>query len=256
MRTYNAIDKVSAEIIKDNICEAIFLKGSIARGDDDEYSDVDMYIVVDNKRIEEFIDSRIKYLSAYKPIVYYSYADFVGPQIIAIFEDGLHFDLYVITKETIPTTDEIKIIYDPNEVMKSYVPQVKYIEKEACVEMFHGILYNFIEADGAYKRRNYPWASRILDHSIANCSILLRYIYDVKYAYLGLKKINEVLPKEQYLWLEEASNNLNKDGYKIANGKIITILEHIVEHIEDDIKEKLNIEFLEWVKKNLNGRLF
>ena len=35
MRTYDAIEKISTTIMKDNICEAIFLKESIARGDDD-----------------------------------------------------------------------------------------------------------------------------------------------------------------------------------------------------------------------------
>ena len=37
---------------------------------------------------------------------------------------------------------------------------------------------------------------------------------------------------------------------------IITILEHIVEIIDKDIKNQLNVKFLEWTKKNLNNRLF
>lgn len=256
MRTYDAIEQISKKIINEDICDAILLKGSIGRGDDDEYSDVDMYVIVSEEKMEQFLNNRIEYLLAYKSIVYYSYANFVGPQIIVIFEDGLHFDLYAVTKESLPTTDEAKIVYDPKGLMNDYVPQIKYMEKSTCVEMFNDILYNFIEADGAYKRGNYPWTSRILNHSIAECSILLRYIYDNKHAYLGLKKINEVLPVEKYLWLEEASENLNKKGYKIANEKIITILEHVIENIDEDISHKFNISFLEWIKENLNRIIF
>lgn len=256
MRTYDAIEIVSKSIIESNLCEAIFVKGSIGRGDDDEYSDVDMYAVVKEENMDEFLSNRIIYLSAYKPILYSSYANFVGPQIIVIFEDGLHFDLYTVSKEHIPQNDEVKVIYDPKKLLKDYVPEVKSLDKETCINLFNGILYNFIEADGAYKRKNYPWTSRILNHSIADASILLRYIYNDKHPYLGLKKINEVLPRKQYLWLEEAMENLNINGFKIANDKIIIMLNYIVENIEEDIKENLNIKFFQWIKKNLNYTLF
>lgn len=256
MRTYDAIEKVSSAIIKDNICEAVFLKGSIARGDDDEYSDVDMYVIVSEEKMEEFLSKRLDYLTSYKPVIYYSYVNFVGPQIVVIFDDGLHFDLYAVTKGKISTLDKAKIIYDPHGLMNNYVPEIMYLKKDDYVEMFNDVLYSFIEADAAYKRKNYPWASRILDQSIAWCAILLRYIYEPEHAYLGLKKINEVLPAELYRLIEAASKNLNEDGYGIANKNIITILEHIEENIDKDIRSGFNLNFLEWIKKNLNVILF
>lgn len=59
MRTYEAIEKVSNAIIADGLCEAILVKGSIGRGDDDEYSDVDMYVVVKNEILKSFLEKRI-----------------------------------------------------------------------------------------------------------------------------------------------------------------------------------------------------
>lgn len=38
----------------------------------------------------------------------------VAPQIVAVFEDGLHFDLYTVTKKTFVCTGEIMILYDAN----------------------------------------------------------------------------------------------------------------------------------------------
>lgn len=44
------LDEAAARIVDaavaDGLCEAVVLKGSIARGDADEFSDIDLYLVV------------------------------------------------------------------------------------------------------------------------------------------------------------------------------------------------------------------
>lgn len=44
------LDEATARIVDaavaDGLCEAVVLKGSIARGDADEFSDIDLYLVV------------------------------------------------------------------------------------------------------------------------------------------------------------------------------------------------------------------
>ncbi|WP_198400988.1 hypothetical protein [Clostridium perfringens] len=45
-------------------------------------------------------------------------------------------------------------------------------------------------------------------------------------------------------------------GYEIANKRIIAILEYFIENVEEDIKEKLNIDFLKWTKRSLKTILF
>ena len=69
MRTYDAIRAIGNRVIGDNLCDAILLKGSIGRGDDDEYSDVDMYLVVAPENMDAVLQKRCEYLSAYKEIV-------------------------------------------------------------------------------------------------------------------------------------------------------------------------------------------
>ncbi|SHO48451.1 nucleotidyltransferase domain-containing protein [Anaerocolumna xylanovorans] len=256
MRTYDAIEKVSQVIIKDGICEAILVKGSIGRGDDDEFSDVDMYIVVTNENRESFLERRLEYLGNYLPLIYAEQVNFVAEQIVAIYNNGLHFDLYTVTADTMPHTDKAKIIYDPSGKFADYAAELKTVTKEELADCFNDSLYNFVEADGAYRRMNYPWASRIMDNSIAESAKLLRYLYDKDYAYLGLKKINEVIPEEQFIWLTEASANLNKEGFSKANGYIIKILEFVIGNMEDDVKCLFNLKFFEWMKVNLNTTLF
>jgi predicted nucleotidyltransferase len=256
MRTYEAIEKVSNAIIEDGICEAILIKGSIGRGDDDEYSDVDMYVVVKESDMERFLEKRLSYLNKYMEVIYSEKVNFVAEQIVAIYDNGLHFDLYTVTENTLPHKDKIKVVYDPNHKFDNYVGEVNRITADELAALFSDTLYYFVEADGAYERKNYPWAARILSSSIAGSAVLLRYLYDKDYAYLGLKKINEVIPEEQYMWLEEASNNLNKSGFQTATNYIIRILEYVSENIEDNIRSEFNYRFFNWVKNNLNTKLF
>lgn len=70
MKTYATIDKIGQAIIVDGLCEAIVLKGSIGRGDDDEYSDVDMYAIVTEENYQAFMERRETYLKSYRDIVF------------------------------------------------------------------------------------------------------------------------------------------------------------------------------------------
>lgn len=256
MRTYNAIEKVSKQIINDDICEAIILKGSIGRGDDDAYSDVDMYVIVKENRMQEFLERRVEYLSTYQPIIFYEYQNFVADQVVAIFEDGLHFDLYTVTMKTLPQKDKIKIIYDPKQLLINYKAGVITITNEDLANSFHDILYTFVEADSAFLRKNYVWTSSMLRTSLSDCALLLRYIFDKDYAYLRLKKINEVIPEEQYMWLEEASSNLNQQGYQRAVQLIIQILDYVVKQLSTEDKSGFNFVFFQWIKRQLGNTLF
>lgn len=256
MRTYEAIEKVSNSIIHENLSEAILVKGSIGRGDDDAYSDVDLYVVVNEEKMKQFLDKRIHYLESYKKIVFYEYVNFVAEQVVAIYEDGLHIDLYTVTRESLPHKDKAKVIYDPNLILDEYNAEIKGTSPEELAERFSSALYYIVEADSAFHRKNYPWASYILSSSIANCAVLLRYLYDKDYAYLGLKKINEVIPCKQYLWLEEASKNLNESGYPLALYKIVKILNYVTDNIDKEILNFFILEFFNWTKEKLENQFF
>jgi hypothetical protein len=112
-----------------------------------------------------------------------------------------------------------------------------------------------VEADSAYRRRNYPWAAFILTRAIKDCGLLLRSLYDKEYPFLALKKINKIIPANEFRLLEEASANLNEHGFPYAVRRIVEILECYAgkcpENAVDD-KEKL----LEWLNLRLGDTLF
>lgn len=121
MKTYEAITVISNHIIDDGLCDAIILKGSIGRGDDDEFSDVDMYLIVSPEHMDTVLQRRCAYLSAYKEIVYLEDVNFGLPQKVAIYVDALHVDLYVARMEQIGHADPIRVWYDPKGLFSDYI---------------------------------------------------------------------------------------------------------------------------------------
>ncbi len=138
---------------------------------------------------------------------------------------GLHVDLYVATKEELPHTDPIKVYYDANGDFQEYIWEREEFSEEEAATYFEETLYYFVEADSAYRRKNYAWTARIMNESIACVAILLRYVYDKKFTFLGLKKINEILPGEQYLLLENAYKYLGKAEFQKMRACIMQALE-------------------------------
>lgn len=256
MRTYDSIQKISKQIIDDGLCEAIIIKGSIGRGDDDEFSDVDMYAIVEDENMDNFLNKRIDYLKTYLQIVYCEKVNFVSPQLIVIFENGLHFDLYTTTEKVLSKTDKIKVIYDPKHKFTDYDYIPNKISNQKLADIFKDVLYYFVEADSAYCRKNYPWTAYIMNIAIKESAILIRTLFDKDLAYLGLKKINEIIPEEQFTWIKEASENLNANGFRLSNETIIKILEYFCNNVDDECKKLLDLHFFEWVKCKLHSQLF
>lgn len=256
MRTYEAIEAIGKKIVEEGLCEAIILKGSIGRGDDDAYSDVDMYLIVAPDKLDAVLERREIYLSAYKEMVYLEDVNFGLPQKVAIYEDGLHVDLYTALPEQVGNADPIKVWYDPNGLFVEYTWHRDDVTEEEVAEYFKEVLYCFVEADAAYKRENIAWAAKIMGNAIAMVAFLLRYHYDKKYAFLGLKKINEIIPAEQYRLLEDAYGYLRKDTFDKANECLIRALEVFVIGCGEPLKEKVDMCLFAWVKESLGGLLF
>lgn len=152
--------------------------------------------------------------------------------------------------------DPIKVWYDPKGVFANYTYCRENMTEEKVAEYFKEVLYSFVEADTAFKRKNYAWTAKIMSNAIAMTAVLLRYLCDKKYAFLGLKKINEIIPTEQYQLLENAYNYLREDTFDRANQCLVRALEIFILNSEGSLKNKLDMRLFAWVKENLGDLLF
>jgi predicted nucleotidyltransferase len=255
MKQNDAIKAVAQAILADGLCTALLLQGSFGRGEEDEFSDVDMFAVVPEENHELFLSRRIDYLKSYMPIVIWEEVNFHVPEIVAIFEDCLHFDLYTATPETLPIYGKFKVIYDKDRKYEGHSGEPNSKVPYDTNSTFTGVIYSIMEADSAYRRRNYPWAAFILTRAIKDSGLLLRSLYDTQYPFLALKKINKIIPAEEFRLLEEASANLNEQGFPFAVRRIAEILECYANKCPENAvaeKEKL----LKWLNLRLVDTLF
>lgn len=253
VKRFNAVEAVSDAILKDGLVEALLLKGSIARGDDDDYSDVDMYAVVSSDYRDKFLSKRINYLEHYMPLVYWSESDFVGPQIVGVYEDALHFDLYTVAPDAIPQTDSIKVLYDKNGLLKSYQEKTLSISPADVVENIHELTFVLLEFEAAYMRRDFMWSIRLFYALLAHLSFVVRYVHDADNAQLALKRLYKVLPSNLHKNFENILENATPTHVLAAVKMIVTLAEEQIAALPSDIKENVNLKFFTLMQGKIVG---
>ena len=255
-RLDEAIARIADAAVADGLCEAVLLKGSIARGDADEFSDIDLYLVVSPQNRDTVLARREKYLAAYGDIVFLEDVDFGLPQKVAIFPDALHVDLYVAEPEQVGSLDLVVAIYDPAGLFTNVTSTRADVTDEELCRHFSSVLYCLVEASGAYGRRNDAWAAKIMSDAVGELSVLVRSLYDRRYAFLGLKKINEVIPAEDYQLLEAIYASLGRGDFLEAAQAILNVLDAFLVNADDGLAAKLDARFLTWAKESLGTLLF
>lgn len=240
MKQIEAIDKITEVICKDPAVKAIFLKGSIARNVMDAYSDVDYYCLVDELEKASFLNRRLDYLTAYRPLMFWSESNFVGPQIVGVFDDGLHFDLYTVTEASLHHTDEVKVLYDPEGILLNYVAEPLTIRDEDLINHFHAFTFSLLEFETAYLRGDLLWASRLASHLSGDLALVLRYVNDKENAKLGFKRLGDALDDASKAKMREAMDLCGPSYLPKGPLMLIEILEKTLSHLPLQITERLN----------------
>ena len=255
-RLNEAIARIGGAAAADGLCEAVLLKGSIARGDADEFSDIDLYLVVSPQNRDAVLERREHYLAAYGNVVFIEDVDFGLPQKAAIFSDALHVDLYVAEPQQVGSLDPVVAAYDPAGLFADVTPTRADVTDEGLCRHFSSAIYCLVEASSAYGHRNDAWAAKIMSDAVGELSVLVRSPYDRRYAFLGLKKINEVIPSEDYQLLEGIYISLGRGDFPEAAQAILNVLDAFLANADDGLAAKLNVRFLTWAKESLGAVLF
>lgn len=255
-RLDEAIARIAGAAVADGLCETVLLKGSIARGDADEFSDIDLYLVVSPQNRDAVLERREKYLAAYGEIVFTEDVDFGLPQKLAIFSNALHVDLYVAEPQQVGSLDPVVAVYDSAGLFADAKPTRADVTDEGLCRHFSSTIYCLVEASAAYSRENNAWAAKIMSDAVGELSVLVRSLYDRHYAFLGLKKINEVIPTEDYRLLEDVYASLGRGDFPGAAQAILSILDAFLANAGDGLASKLDARFLSWAKESLGTLLF
>lgn len=204
-----AVEKITASLRQSPYVRSIFLKGSMARNEHDEYSDIDLYCLVEKEQEEAFLAERLSHLQAYRPVLFQDDIFIIAPQLIAVFDDLLHIDLFTVTAESFTAKDFFKVVYDPENLLEQFtesqsleITPAEYKDHVIDVAWF---LFQYRKA-GA--RGNGVWAVKMLSHVLEHLARVLLYRYAPERAQLGLKTVSRSLPAAVFSEIEQISSKM------------------------------------------------
>jgi predicted nucleotidyltransferase len=221
----DAVAAISNSLKQDKRVQSIFLKGSIGRSDQDEYSDIDMYCLVNEEDVEEFNQCRIQHLESYNKLLFYDDIFIVAPQILAVYENLVHVDLFTVTESTYIEKDFLKVLYDPynklDKLKQNQNLKLSKAEFQDAVDDIAWFLFQYKKSSG---RGNDIWSVNMLHQVMTHLSRVLLHKYNPNRAQLGMKTIESSLPTETVKLIKRVYENITPQKHKQAVNLICEIL--------------------------------
>ncbi|SEA25229.1 Streptomycin adenylyltransferase [Thalassobacillus cyri] len=237
MRQELAVKKIVKSLKKDSSVKSIYLKGSMGRGEHDEHSDVDLYCLVKEGEEKEFLSRRLEHLKVYKEIIFYDDIFIIAPQIIAVYDDWLHIDLFTVTEKNIQNKDFFTVLYDPEGLMESYESkQHLTLTQEEFHDHVLDTVWFLFQYKKAAERGNLTWAVEMLRYVMRHLSYVLLHHYAPDRALLGLKAVHKFLPHKKRSSYEGIYEKVTPSSHQKAVQEITQLLNNEFEWIQSQLK--------------------
>ena len=116
--------------------------------------------------------------------------------MIAVFDDLLHIDLFTVTLESFDEKDYFTVLYDPNNLLDKFIAsQSLTLTESEYLDDVSDVAWFLFQYKKAAARGNAIWAVRMLTNVMYHLARVLLYRYAPHRAQLGLKTIDQSLPK-------------------------------------------------------------
>lgn len=256
MRQEIAVNKLVDSLKQDPSVRSIFLKGSMGRKEHDQHSDIDLYCLIEQEEDQAFLSRRLNHLKAYRDIMFYDDIFIIAPQIIAIYDDWLHVDLFTVTEETFQNKDYFTVLYDPDHVMGKYESMGKLtLSEEEFKDHVIDVAWFLFQYKKSMERGNPIWAPEMLRYAMSSLANVMLYGYAKDRSKLGLKAVHTDLPKEKAEKIQEIYESVTPTDHKRAVKKILSLLKLEIKWIEEIVeKDEKTIPFLKVMIDTLSAR--
>lgn len=121
------LENVLTDLTKDEHVLAIYLAGSLGRGDFDHYSDIDLHVIVKPDKKQDFIENKRRRAANWGNVLFYEGASGGTPVVVS------HYDCFIKVDSWYKTLDEvvpsvwlkgIKPLYDPSQILAPVLEEV------------------------------------------------------------------------------------------------------------------------------------
>lgn len=220
-----AVAAIVNSLKQDVRVQAIFLKGSMGRGEQDEHSDIDLYCLVNEVDEGAFLQSRLQHLESYKNLLFHDEIFIIAPQILAVYENLVHVDLFTVTENTYIEKDFLKVLYDPNSKLEKYKQtQNLKLSDEEFQDAVDDVAWFLFQYKKSSARGNNIWSVNMLHHIMTHLSRVLLHRYNPDRAQLGLKTLETSLPDEIVWEIKRIYENMTPNKHQKAVKLICELL--------------------------------
>lgn len=254
-----AIQKITDSLRKDRRVQAIFLKGSMGRNEYDEHSDIDLYCLVEQEDEKQFLENRLMHLQAYRPVIFQDDIFIVAPQLIAVYDDFLHIDLFTVTAQTFSGKDFFKVLHDPGDRLTAFIhTQGLELSSSEYRDHVNDIAWFLFQYKKASARGNRIWSVKMLGDAAEHLAQVLLHRYAPERAQLGLKSLQHSLPPHLHREVKEIFEAMTSTRHAEAAAAMSRLVKKevpwIMEHLADAAQiERLLHAMLDLYTREENG---
>lgn len=233
-----ALDRLADILANEEEVKAIFVKGSFGRGEHDPYSDIDLYCLVEENDLNHFLTKRLTLLSVYKNVLYSEELFIIAPQLIVVYDDFLHVDLFTVTEKTFKQSDYFQTLYDPHHLLDQFKETQKLtMSDEEYGSQIIDLTWFLFQYRKAALRENGAWAAAMLQQVTDPLARMLLHHYAPGRAQLGLKRAEQLLPFSIFSEFKIILENVTPTGHQKAATAILHLLTREQLFLENHLRE-------------------
>lgn len=248
MEQYKIVEAVSEKIIAEKTCEAIFLKGEIARQEHDQYSDIDLYVLVSKQNFDRFLEYRLSYLEAYQPLLHYQFSLSIYPLVIGVYENGYRINLYAVSESDKIQAGAMLVIYDPKKILSEFEKISLSYSADEIKEELESFCLNAKDYFVACKRRDQIYSFSLATALFQSFASLFRIGFDAENAKMGVKNFLKKSDYETRRVLKEILSKLNYEFHPDAVKLMFVALDSLLGTFPLKIVENVNFDFYNHTK--------
>lgn len=255
----NALKDFSA----DSDVLAIYLGGSLAKNNFDDYSDIDLHVIVKPEKRKEFIENKRNRAEKWGNVLFHEGTHLSSPVVVTHYDCFVKIDSWYHAPEEIAPSiwlKELKVLYDPNDIINPIIKESSTITYQLLpgeVELWKGKILAFAhETYRAVMRKEMYHAEFNLDRMrwlvVSGWYMEMDEHFDASYgSWSKVEGKRSVLTKTQLFFLE------NWRCGKVADEIMETVGKMVPEilRLNQVLSKKANIEVNEeHFKKTLKLR--
>ncbi|MFJ8518825.1 nucleotidyltransferase domain-containing protein [Lysinibacillus xylanilyticus] len=172
----------------------------------------------------------------------------IAPQLLVVYEDLIHIDLFTVKPSEIINKDTMKILFDPNGILiakqKNTSLSLTPLEFQDAVDDTVWFLYQYY---WSAQRGNEIWSVHLLRNSLEHFAKVLLHKYCPERALLGLKTLSNSLPTDPLHEIVDIMNCMSLVTHEMAVKKLVTFFENESHWIFENVPNKEKIKPL-WEK--------